>query len=126
MDIPDYKAKCGEPKTLEEILNYCAFISGQWGLEHRTLHHFNYFVSSLIFGKTEHERFLKMYPNGDQAPGDITNLVYALGKQSVEDGLKIYEKYNCLYDNCTENPLIKYAVAFMQYCEDEYGDMTDP
>lgn len=122
MDIPDYKTKYGEPKTLEEILNYCAFISGQGGLEHRTLHHFNYFVSSLIFGKGEYERTIKWLDNPDTHISDLTRII---SKGSVEDGLKIYEKYNSLYDACQESPLLKYATAFMQYCEDEYGETTE-
>ncbi|CAK0771129.1 hypothetical protein CCP3SC15_420004 [Gammaproteobacteria bacterium] len=121
MDIPDYKAKYGEPKTLEEILMYCAFVLGQGGLEHRTLHHFDYFVSSLIFGKTHYEDFKRAYPEPVKEEEGMKHFAYTAAKGSVEDGLKIYRKYNPLYDNHTKNPLLKYAVAFMQYCEEEYG-----
>jgi hypothetical protein len=120
MDIPDYKEKYGEPKTLEDILNYCAFISGQGGLEHRTLHHFNWFVSSLIFGKTEYETTTKWLETQDPE-----SFAYKAAKGSIEDALKIYEKYHHIYHGCQEErPLIGYAVAFMEYCETEYAEMT--
>jgi hypothetical protein len=116
MEISEYKQKYGEPQTLEEILHYCAFISGQGGLEHRTLKHFNFFVSALIFGKTHHQittTYLK-----DVAPESFE---YTFSMGLAKDELKIYEKYNYLY-TCAENPLLTYAQAFMEYCETEYGD----
>jgi hypothetical protein len=123
MDIPDYIKKYGEPQTLEELLNYCAFIMGQGGLEHRTLHHFNYFVSSLIFGKTYYDDFKRAYPYGeDKIEGDLKKFSYNIQKGSAEDGLEIYNKYNPIYTNYQKNPLLKYAVAFKEYCENEYGD----
>ncbi len=119
MDIPDYKAKYGEPRTLEEILNYCAFISGQGGLEHRTLHHFNYFVSSLIFGESEYKTTMEWLKTQDPE-----SFAYKAAKGSAEDTLKIYKKYHNIYQGWQEErPLINYAVAFMEYCETEYtGD----
>lgn len=120
MDIPDYKAKFGNPDTLEDILNYCAFIMGQGGLEHRTLHHFNWFVSSLIFGKSEYETTMKWLETQDPE-----SFAYIVAKGSIEDALEIYEKYNAIYWGCKEeHSLKKYAVAFMEYCESEYAGMT--
>jgi hypothetical protein len=126
MDIPDYKKKYGEPQTLEEILMYCAFIMGQGGLEHRTLHHFNYFVSSLIFGKTEYEYFQKAHPDGNPYPdNDLKTLTYNIQKGSAEDALEIYNKYNPIYRACDDSPLLKYARAFLDYCETEYAYEDD-
>lgn len=120
MDIPDYKEKYGEPHTLEEILNYCAFISGQGGLEHRTLHHFNWFVSSLIFGETEYETTMKWLETQDPE-----SFAYIAARGSIEDALEVYKKYNAVYRGClSQHPLLDYAIAFMDYCETEYGEMT--
>jgi len=106
MDIPDYKEKYGEPQ--------------------RTLHHFNYFVSSLIFGESQYEDFKRAYPEGGEIPvdGSPEYFKYAIWKGSAEDSLKIYKKYHDLYSNDNEHCLLTYARAFMEYCETEYGEMT--
>jgi len=116
MDVSNYKEKYGEPKTLEEILNYCAFLRGVRCLEHRTLREFDWFVSSLIFGKTEYK-----YTMTNLKSKDPKSLEYKLTKRTAKDALKIYEKYNHIYNPCGQDSLLKYARAFLKYCEKEYG-----
>ena len=121
MDDEMYIQKYGEPETLEEILNYCAFVLGQGGLEHRTLRHFSYFVDSLVFGEAEYETFVAAYKDKEiPKEGTIEYFGYTIAKGRAEDALKIFTKYHPVYSNDRGN-LLEYAKAFKQYCLDEYG-----
>lgn len=124
MDIPDYKERYGEPETLEEILNYCAFIMGQCGLEHRTLHHFNWFVSSIIFGRSEYEQIMKKVKESEdeQTNDPVLKLcVRDIALFAAEDALEVYNKYNAIYSNdVSSDTFLKYGKAFKEYCEEEY------
>ena len=123
MDDAGYIKKHGEPQTLEEILMWCAFRLGQGGLEHRTLKYFNYFVSSLIFGKTNYEYFQKAYPTGNTEPdNELKSIAYSIQNGEAEDSLKIYEKYNSYYSTDSDHPLLTYAKLFKEYIEEEYKD----
>lgn len=80
---------------LTETLARCAYLRNVAMVPHRTLHEFDWFVQSVIFG----------------------------GKYPEEEALK--EKYNSrrpTYDLDSQTQFERWGELFLEYCEEEYGE----
>lgn len=104
--------------TLNEILIECAKLRGCYPLMHRTLHQFNWFVGVLVFGWTEYDKARMVH---DSEVDGCHDQFWTDMKAEYE---RIHERWYNAY-TCSENDLINEARAFLEYCQEEYGEEVD-
>ena len=103
---------------LNEILIECAKLRGCYPLMHRTLHEFEWFVTVVIWGWS----FSDVVRMGeDRKSSDYTEQFWIDQMKEYE---RIHNRWNHAY-TCSENDLINEARAFLEYCQEEYGEEND-
>lgn len=100
---------------LNEILIECAKLRGCYPLMHRTLHQFNWFVGVLIWGWTQYDDYRMERCRTHE---DFNEQFWIDQRKEYE---RIHERWNSAY-TCSENDLINEALAFLEYCQEEYNN----
>ncbi|MFA7121960.1 MAG: hypothetical protein WC277_10820 [Bacilli bacterium] len=104
--------------TLNDILIECARLRGCYPLMHRTLHEFDWFCSSTIWGcgpSVEHEI--------ERGKGGYDHIQALKERRRIENGIRDrFEALKFAYDG---QDLIRLAEAFLTHCREEYADEVD-
>lgn len=85
-------------KTVEGILIECAKLRGTEDVMNRTLHEFNWFVQSAVFGNELPFALIPTYPNSRE----------------------IYTRYHSRM-SCSGGELLWWATLFHEHCKGVYG-----